>query len=651
MTLSGTFTTSRRFVFLLLLLSFILSTFLYARPGRATRAKSKASAAAKSATLGEKLSIVVDGSSRKKVSLYRFNNLRYCALASLRIDSADLLQAKRAKAKKGVATVSASSASSDVVISNHVIRTVATSFFVAAEKNQQQRIAQMTVPAISVRNTLLVPYPQFFDALSTLGLCTLNEEEGAVRWVNESKRAKVVAASEDDAINPLTPVVPLGSSKKGAMKKGKTDVAVDPVREMESSSPISDPEPEVPSTLRYQLPQDLKRRELEDSVKIDGQSLNALQPLGGSAAESAASGEWLASLSTFSKARPARITSIRTEVEKSRTSIHFQSDKDLATIPDPSFEEGLITLRIPQAVNAVKDLGMIRKLNVSSVSSGLDDEAQIYRIQLRSSERRVELERVDDRHLILHIAPIESKVATARTKWNLDVIVIDAGHGGKDVGAESVHKKYEKDITLAVALKLRDEIKKKMPETKIVLTRSTDVFVELDKRGEIANKAGGKLFISIHCNSTPTKPSPASGFETYVLSPAKTNTAVEVANRENAVIQLEDKSERYKALNDDQLIVATLAQNSFVKLSSTFAALVQKNMKVCTSMCERTVNQAGFIVLIGASMPAVLVETGFVSNTDDEKMLTSSSGQQKIARGIASAVKEYASVYSKMLKN
>jgi N-acetylmuramoyl-L-alanine amidase len=135
-----------------------------------------------------------------------------------------------------------------------------------------------------------------------------------------------------------------------------------------------------------------------------------------------------------------------------------------------------------------------------------------------------------------------------RKRWKLDVVVIDAGHGGKDPGTIGVKKTKEKDVTLAVALKLGKLIEKQLPGVRVVYTRTSDRFVELYRRGQIANESGGKLFISIHCNAMPRKPHPANGFEIYLLRPGKTEKAISIAERENAVVKMEEGYEqRYKA--------------------------------------------------------------------------------------------------------
>jgi len=183
-----------------------------------------------------------------------------------------------------------------------------------------------------------------------------------------------------------------------------------------------------------------------------------------------------------------------------------------------------------------------------------------------------------------------------------------------------------------------------------VYTRKDDRFVELYRRGQIANEAGGKLFISVHCNSMPSKPHPAKGFETYILRPGRNEDAVRVAERENDAIRFESNQKRYKALTDEQFIVVNMAQSAFVKFSEMFAAAVQDEVGKATSLASRGVNQAGFYVLVGASMPNILFETAFLSNKDDEKFINSERGQNAVARGLFNAIRIYADKYEQMIE-
>lgn len=230
-------------------------------------------------------------------------------------------------------------------------------------------------------------------------------------------------------------------------------------------------------------------------------------------------------------------------------------------------------------------------------------------------------------------------------KWEFDVVVIDAGHGGKDPGAIGVGNVKEKDITLGISLKLGEIIKKEMPDVKVVYTRSNDTFIDLYKRGKIANENSGKLFISIHCNSTKKKPSDASGAEVYLLRPGRTEEAIEIAETENSVIKYEENPQRYEKLTDENFILVSMAHSAYMKYSEKFAELLHKDFDVNLKMKSRGVKQAGFYVLVGASMPSVLIETGFISNTEDAKFLKSASGQKQISESIFSAIKSYRKYY------
>ncbi|MBK6760261.1 MAG: N-acetylmuramoyl-L-alanine amidase [Ignavibacteria bacterium] len=265
------------------------------------------------------------------------------------------------------------------------------------------------------------------------------------------------------------------------------------------------------------------------------------------------------------------------------------------------------------------------------------------------------IRRDGQRDLVCTIRPLSDVKEDTQTpnngqgKWSLDVIVIDAGHGGQDAGAEGVNGVYEKTVTLAIARKLRDRLREILPNTKVVMTRDSDVFIELYKRTQIANESGGKLFVSIHCNSMPTKPHPAHGCETYILRPGRNNDAARVASLENASVKFERSTQRYSGMTEDQIIIATMAQRSFVRLSESFASAIQKEVKKETPLADRGMSQAGFFVLVGASMPNVLVETGFLSNTTDAEYLASSKGQSALAQSLANAIRTYSASYERSL--
>ena len=223
-----------------------------------------------------------------------------------------------------------------------------------------------------------------------------------------------------------------------------------------------------------------------------------------------------------------------------------------------------------------------------------------------------------------------------REKWEFKTIVIDAGHGGKDPGAVGYRGTKEKDIALDVAKRLEKKLSKNM-NVKIIMTRDEDVFLRLSERTKIANESNGNLFISIHTNAAEDRR--ASGFETFLIGPNKNEAAVRVAARENAVLELEGTTG--KKLTNEDLIQATIAQSAFASKSEQFASMVQKEIKKRVQSRDRGVKQAGFYVLMGASMPNVLVELGFISNPSEEKKLRSPQYRDQLATAIYRAVEQY----------
>ncbi|TDI83059.1 MAG: hypothetical protein E2O78_08765 [Caldithrix sp.] len=234
------------------------------------------------------------------------------------------------------------------------------------------------------------------------------------------------------------------------------------------------------------------------------------------------------------------------------------------------------------------------------------------------------------------------KLKDDQEKWKIDRIIIDPGHGGKDPGTIGKRGTYEKDVVLKVAKKLKKLLEKNL-NVKVLMTRDSDKYVSLKERTQFANKNKGKLFISIHANWN--RNSRVSGAATYFLGLAKSDEALEIAQRENEVIKYDDNQSDYSRLTDEQIILATMAQNAYNKESQDFASYVQKELNKQTGLRNRGVKQAGFYVLVGASMPNVLVETAFMSNKKEEKLLKQSSFQDKIARAIYRSVKQFKEKY------
>lgn len=231
-----------------------------------------------------------------------------------------------------------------------------------------------------------------------------------------------------------------------------------------------------------------------------------------------------------------------------------------------------------------------------------------------------------------------------RKKWLIDTIILDPGHGGRDPGAIGPRGTYEKNVTLAIARHLKSIIEEET-DMRVVMTRQNDRFVSLKERTKIANREQGKLFISIHANSNRSKK--VQGLTTYLLGAARTEEAIESARRENAVIRFESDSASYADFNTENYILASMAQNSYQQESEELAGLMQEKISVRAPVKNRGVKQAGYYVLIGASMPNVLIETGFISNRNEEKLLNSYRFQKKVARGIFEGIKKFKIKYER----
>lgn len=227
-------------------------------------------------------------------------------------------------------------------------------------------------------------------------------------------------------------------------------------------------------------------------------------------------------------------------------------------------------------------------------------------------------------------------------------VVIDAGHGGKDPGARgSVIN--EKAINLAVALKLGDKISANHDDVKVIYTRKTDRFIELDERANIANRNKADLFISIHTNSVK-KGNSARGTETYTLGLARTDENLAVAMRENSAILLEDnylqKYEGFDPNSSESYIIFEFMQNKHMEQSIDLASEIQKCF-ASAKRGDRGVRQAGFLVLRKTSMPSVLVELGYISNRDEERFMKSADGQNKLASALYDAFTKYKKGYDR----
>lgn len=226
--------------------------------------------------------------------------------------------------------------------------------------------------------------------------------------------------------------------------------------------------------------------------------------------------------------------------------------------------------------------------------------------------------------------------------FGVKTVCIDAGHGGHDPGCHGASAK-EKHVALAMALALGKHIEDNFPDVKVVYTRKTDVYLKLWERAAIANKAKADLFICIHANANDNKA--AFGTETYVMGLHKSESNLNVAKRENSSILLEeDYKTRYSDFDPnspESYIVLTMRQDAFIDQSLNFAAKIQKQFKERVGRKDRGVKQAGFLVLHQTNMPSVLIETGFLTNKEEEKFLASAQGQDYLSSAIYRAFKEY----------
>jgi len=237
---------------------------------------------------------------------------------------------------------------------------------------------------------------------------------------------------------------------------------------------------------------------------------------------------------------------------------------------------------------------------------------------------------------------------SAQQHKTIQTIVIDAGHGGHDPGAIGLQAR-EKNINLAIALKLGSLIKRSMKDIRVIYTRDQDNFVELYRRAEIANKNKADLFICIHCNANPNHA--LKGAETYVMGLHKSQANLNIAKQENASILLESNYQStYNGFDpnaDESYIIFSLYQNSNLDQSTDLAAAIQEQLLKHEGNAIHGVRQAGFMVLYKTTMPSVLIETGYLSNPEEEKLLMSDAGQDHIVSAIFRAFRSFLESHGK----
>lgn len=244
--------------------------------------------------------------------------------------------------------------------------------------------------------------------------------------------------------------------------------------------------------------------------------------------------------------------------------------------------------------------------------------------------------------LLIGVVWTNNAYSSEKDDKHITTVVIDPGHGGKDLGA-TVGNAREKDIVLDLALRLGESIKANYPDIKVIYTRTKDVFIPLYTRANIANKNKADLFISIHVNGT--EKTNVRGTETFVLGQHRSKDNLEVAKKENAVILLEDDYnttyEGFDPNSPESYIMFELVQDEYLEQSVMFASEIQNQFRQYAKRMDRSVKQAGFLVLRQTTMPSVLVEVGFISHPKERNYLLSNSGKSTLAASILIAFNDY----------
>ncbi|MFA5012868.1 MAG: N-acetylmuramoyl-L-alanine amidase [Ignavibacteria bacterium] len=233
----------------------------------------------------------------------------------------------------------------------------------------------------------------------------------------------------------------------------------------------------------------------------------------------------------------------------------------------------------------------------------------------------------------------DKSVPQERSDKKIFTVILDAGHGGKDPGTIGTTGVYERNIVLPITQKIRDYLSKEYTDIKVIMTRDSDEFIELKTRGTISNSEGGNLFVSIHCNAKKIEENDKSGFEIYVLDLARVDEAKNITYDENMFIAKSEKPD--SAFIEQRKILASIFQQTYQRYSNRFASIIETEMIKGCKLPSRGVFQAGFWVLLSASMPSVLVECGYLSNKSDEEYLKSDKGQTEIAKSVFKAIRYF----------
>jgi N-acetylmuramoyl-L-alanine amidase len=561
--------------------------------------------------------------------------------------------------------------SNEIKWNGNTLRFNPVSFFVVIDKDSKENVYQMSLPTLIYKGELIIPITPFFEILSKYGLI-FAEFNGKLVKISENLTE---TKKEDKALKNQKIIKPKKSTYTNDIIKVQDTVNIKPEISEEPIKVSPKHEPD-----KYIIPKDLIIRHPkveEKEIEVDTVDVN--QDIENYGTE----GELYASLILMPETKKNYINKIVLEEKDSYTYITFIAPDTVMKWQKPEMDWGTLIIRFPDLTNKVKFDTLKYPVGIKSISSKVINNILVYDITLTARDIsgtsikktaynkatiRLQLKNIPEENLsreeILRQTFIDSTEIAAppketdlkapanpkeARKWDLDVVILDPGHGGQDPGAISIFGYLEKTLALEIAKEVRGELKKTMPDLKVLLTREDDRFIELQNRTKYANKSHGKLFVSIHLNSMPEKPYPSNGFETYILRAGRTDDAIRVADKENSVIDLEKSKEDYKKLTEEELIIATMAQSSFVKFSELFAGILQNEVAATTPMKSRGVNQAGFYVLVGASMPNVLFEAGFLSNEQDEKFITGKNGTGSIAKGIANAIVKYSKEYKKLM--
>jgi N-acetylmuramoyl-L-alanine amidase len=228
-------------------------------------------------------------------------------------------------------------------------------------------------------------------------------------------------------------------------------------------------------------------------------------------------------------------------------------------------------------------------------------------------------------------------------KLKFDTIVIDAGHGGKDPGNIGYRRTKEKDIVLAISKKLGEYIEEYLPDVNVIYTRDDDTFIDLYDRGSIANSHEGDLFVSIHANGFHD-PS-VRGTEVFFLGLHRSESSLEVMKKENMIFN--DGEREVRELTEEELLIYELAHSGYISTSERIASMMDHQFSKRANRKSRGVKQAGFVVLYEASMPALLVEVGFLTNPSEQRFLASDYGQSIMASAIFRSIRDYKEEYER----